>query len=214
MLIDLKVAGKHVVVVGASTEAQRKVSDFLEAGANILVVSQTFSAEIAKLGEQQKIAVQKETVEDAEAFIDSFDPKPDIVVALTNDHDLNAQLIGCARAAGCLAYAPDNPAISDFILPAVAKVGDVKVAVSTGGKSPAMASELRQRIEKLITPQDLAKIRLQEQIREILKEKVPDQKARRQLLYQILGDPEVNGLLERGKFEEAKAKALEAIENC
>jgi siroheme synthase (precorrin-2 oxidase/ferrochelatase) len=86
MLIDLKAAGKHVVVVGAGTEAQRKVSDFLEAGANILVVSQTFSAEIAKLGEQQKIAVQKETVEDAEAFIDSFDPKPDIVVALTNDH--------------------------------------------------------------------------------------------------------------------------------
>jgi precorrin-2 dehydrogenase/sirohydrochlorin ferrochelatase len=99
-------------------------------------------------------------------------------------------------------------------LPAVAKVGDVTIAVSTGGKSPAMASELRQRIEKLIAPQDLAKIGLQEQLREILKEKVPDQKARRLLLYKILGDPEVNGLLERGKFEEAKTKALEVLENC
>ena len=61
-----------------------------------------------------------------------------------------------------MVYAVDNPALSDFILPAVAQVGDVKVAVSTGGKSPAMARVLRERIEKLVTPEDLLEIELQE----------------------------------------------------
>ena len=60
--------------------------------------------------------------------------------------------------------------MSDFILPAVARVGDVKVAVSTGGKSPAMAHVLRERIEKLVTPQDLLEIELQANMRGILKD--------------------------------------------
>ena len=53
----------------------------------------------------------------------------------------------------CMVYSVDDPAQSDFILPAVAHVGDVKIAVSTSGKSPAMARALRERIEKMVTPQ-------------------------------------------------------------
>ena len=60
-----------------------------------------------------------------------------------------------------MVYSVDNPALSDFILPAVAQVGDVKIAVSTSGKSPAMAKVLRERIEKMITPEDLLEIQLQ-----------------------------------------------------
>ncbi len=71
-----------------------------------------------------------------------------------------------------MVYSVDNPALSDFILPAVAHIGDVKIAVSTSGKSPAMAKALRERIEKLIQPEDLLEIELQSHLRSILKEQI------------------------------------------
>ncbi len=212
MLVDLKSNGKYVVVVGGGSEAYRKTLDFVEADAKILVVSRTFTKGIIKLGEQRKVCLRNETVEDAKEFVGSFDPKPDVLVAVTDDHDLNAQLIKAAKVAGCMVYAPDNPAFSDFILLAVAKVGDIRIAVSTGGKSPAMARMLRQRIERLITQEDLLQIRLQSQLREQLKAQVADQKARRLLLYAVLEDEQVKTLLKEGKLAEAQEKATQILQ--
>lgn len=212
MLVDLKADGKHVVVVGGGSESYRKTVDFLEAGAKILVVSKSFSEGIKQLGQAGKISLQQEEVINAEAFVSSFDPKPDIIVAVTNDHELNSELIKCAKANGCMVYAPDNPAKSDFILPAVAKVGEVRIAISTGGKSPAMASVLRQRIEKIITEEDLLQVKLQSHVREVLKHQVLDQKVRKELLYRILEDKKVSKFLEEGKFEEAQKMATKIIE--
>jgi len=85
------------------------------------------------------------------------------------------ELVKAAKDAGSMVYAVDNPAVSDFILPAVAKVGDVKIAISTSTKSPAMAKTLRERIEKMITPEDLLEIQLQLWVRNIFKKQVFDQ---------------------------------------
>ncbi len=204
MLVDLKIGGKYVVLVGGGSEGYRKTCDFVEAGAKVLVVSADFSEGIQSLSKAGKICLQKEKVEDAKKFIDSFDPKPYLFAAVTNDHELNATLIEAAKAIGCMVYAPDNPTTSDFILPAVAKVGDVRIAVSTSGKSPAMASALRQRIEKLITYEDMLQIKLQSYLRQALKNRIPDQKVRRQQLYRIMEDAEVQGFLKEGKYEKAR----------
>jgi len=209
MLVDLKSDGKYVVVVGGGPESYRKTVDFLEAGAKILVVSRSSSSGIKQLQEQGKIRFQQAEVEDAKTFFDSLKPKPDLLVAVTNNHDLNARLIRHAKSAGCMVYAPDNPSMSDFILPATAKVGDVRIAISTSGKSPAMASVLRKRIEKMIMPEDLLQVKLQDYMRGILKEQISDQKVRRKLLYSILQNEEIQNLLKQGKFDDAKEKATE-----
>ena len=213
MLVDLNLEGKFVAVVGGGTEACRKTLDFLDAGAKILVVSNSFSKGITELGAAQKICLRKEEIQDADVFIKGLDPKPFVVVAVTNDHELNAQLFKSARSVGCIVYSPDNPSHSDIAIPAVAKVGDVKIAVSTSGKSPAMASVLRKRVENTITHEDLLQIELQEQMREVLKQTVADQKTRKAILYQIIEDAAVKELLEKDKFEDAKEKALETIKN-
>ncbi len=212
MLVDLKSNGKYVVVVGGGAEGYRKTLDFVEAGAKVLVVSRSVSSGIGKLSQAGKICLQKEEVEDAQAFVNSFDPKPDIVVAVTSNHKLNAELIKHAKATGCMVYAPDNPTISDFILPSVAKVGDIRIAISTEGKSPVMARVLRQRIEKMITQEDLLQVKLQSQIRETLKRQVADQKVRRDLLYKILEDPEVKKVLQKGKLDAAQTRAEEILQ--
>jgi precorrin-2 dehydrogenase/sirohydrochlorin ferrochelatase len=212
LLIDLKLEGKTVMVIGGGAEAYRKTQSFLDSGATIWVISRDFSSGIQRLGEEKKVALLKTEVRDAKSFVDSLNPKPNVLLAVTDDSKLNFGLVKAAKMWGCMVYSVDNPALSDFILPAVARVGDVKVAVSTGGKSPAMAHVLRERIEKLVTPQDLLEIELQANVRNILKTKVSDSKDRSKLLYEILNNTKIKEALLEGNFQEAQELAIEIIE--
>ncbi|MCW3998840.1 MAG: bifunctional precorrin-2 dehydrogenase/sirohydrochlorin ferrochelatase [Candidatus Bathyarchaeota archaeon] len=211
MLIDLKLTGKTVMVVGGGAEAHRKLQGILDSEAKIWVISRDFVEPIQKLGQEKRVALLKTGIKDAQAFVDSLSPKPYILLAATNDGALNAGLIKAAKFYGCMVYSVDDPSASDFILPAVAHVGDVKIAVSTGGKSPAVAHVLRERIEKLVTPMDLLSIQLQEKARAVLKEKVSDSEKRSQMLYEILGSEEIKKALSEGKLAEAETLALALI---
>jgi precorrin-2 dehydrogenase/sirohydrochlorin ferrochelatase len=212
LLVDLNFNGKYVVIVGGGSESYRKTLSFVEAGSKILVISKTFSSGIKKLHQMNKVNLLKAEVKDGEAFIKSLNPKPDILLAVTNDHRLNVQLVKHAKLAGCTVYAVDNPSVSDFMFPALARVGEVRIAVSTAGKSPAMARELRQRIEKLITQEDLLQIELQTYVRAILKQRILDQKVRRRVLYKVLKNDEIKRFLKEGKFEEAKEVSMKILE--
>jgi precorrin-2 dehydrogenase/sirohydrochlorin ferrochelatase len=211
LFIDLKLEGKNVIVVGGGAEAYRKTQSFLDSRATIWVISKEFSEGIQKLGEEKKVALLKTEVKDAKSLVNSLTPKPYALLAITNDVKLNLELVKAAKALGCMVYAVDNPALSDFILPAVARIGEVKIAISTGGKSPAMAHVLRERIEKLITPQDLLEIELQANVRNILKTKVPDAKVRGKLLYEILNNDNIKKALSEDKLKEAQELAMKLI---
>ena len=212
MLVDLNFKGKYVVIVGGGSESYRKTPTFVEAGAKILVVSKTFSDGIRKLHIMGKLELSQEEVKDAKALVKSLNPKPSLLVAVTTDHALNAALVQHAKSAGCMVYAVDNPVGSDFILPAIAKIGEVRLAISTAGKSPAIARLLRQRIEKMVTQEDLLQIKLQTYLREVLKKRISDQKVRKQILYKILENPEIRKLLKEEKFNEAQEMAVKNLE--
>jgi len=212
LLIDLKLDGKTVMVIGGGREAYRKTQNFVDSGAKIWVISRSFSSEMQKLCEDKKVALLKTEIQDAKTFVSSLNPKPDVLLAVTDEPALNCELVKAAKACGSMVYSVDNPAQSDFILPAVAKVGDVKVAVSTSGKSPAMARVLRQRIEKLVTPEDLLEIELQSHVRGILKDRVSDSETRGKVLYEILNNDNIKQALKQGKLEEAQELSMKLIE--
>ncbi len=199
------------MVVGGGAEAYRKLQSILDSNAKIWVISRDFSMQVQKLGEEKKVALLKTGIKDAQAFVDSLNPKPFLLLAVTNDNALNAGLVKAAKYYGCMVYSVDNPLQSDFILPAVARVGDVKVAVSTNGKSPAMARALRERIEKMVTPQDLLEIELQEKARVALKKIVSDPKVRSKMLYEILNSVEIKKALINGNLSEAETLAMKFI---
>jgi precorrin-2 dehydrogenase/sirohydrochlorin ferrochelatase len=158
------------------------------------------------------IDLQKAEINDGKSFVNQLNPKPDLLAVATSNHKLNAQLATCAKSEGLMVYVADNPAISDFILPAVSKIGEVRIALSTGGKSPAMAKTLRKRIERLITKEDLLHIELQEYLRAILKREISEQKFRKKILYEVLEDKGINELLKRAKMNKAKKEALTIME--
>ena len=213
MLIDLKLQGKTIIVVGGGKEAYRKTGSFVDSGAVIWVISKDFSEGIKGLAEAKKVALVKTEIKDARTFVDSLNPKPDVLLAVTDNSVLNLDLVEAAKEFGCMVYAVDNPAQSDFILPAVAHVGDVKVAVSTSGKSPAMARLLRERIEKLVTAEDLLEIELQAHVRGILRTRVSDSKQRSEMLYEILNNDKIKHALKQGNLCEAQELAMKLIEN-
>lgn len=212
MIIDFKFDGKYVVIVGGGTEAYKKTLRFIDAASKILVASRNFTNGIKKLYQEKKINLLKVDIKDGEAFFNQLNPKPDLLAVATNDQKLNMQLSKRARSAGCMVYVADNPSISDFILPAVARIGEVRIAMSTGGKSPAMAKVLRQRVERLITQEDLLQIKLQNYMRAILKQRISDQKVRKKILYKILNDEHVKKLLRNDKLDEAQRVALKILE--
>jgi len=210
--MDLKLDGKTVMVIGGGAEAHRKLQSMLDSGAKIWVISRDFCEEIQKLGAEKKVALLKTGIKDAQAFVDSLSPKPYMLLAATNDSALNLALVKAAKYYNCMVYAVDNPQMSDFILPAVAHVGDVKIAVSTSGKSPAMARALRERIEGMVTKQDLLEIELQEKARAALQTKVADPNMRSKTLYQILHSEEIKKALSEGRVAEAEELAMKIIE--
>jgi precorrin-2 dehydrogenase / sirohydrochlorin ferrochelatase len=212
LLLDLKLEGKTIIVVGGGSEAYRKTGSFVDSGATIWIISKDFSEDIQNLAKAKKVALVKTEIKNAQTFVDSLNPNPDILLAVTNNSALNLELIKAAKKLGCFVYSVDNPALSDFILPAVAHIGDVKIAVSTSGKSPAMARLLRERIEKLITPEDLLEIELQNKMRDTLKKQVVDSKERSKLLYEMLNNDKIKHALKQGNLVEAQELAMKLID--
>lgn len=209
MILDFNFKGKYVVVVGGGPEAYRKVLSFLDADSKILVASRKFLVGIHTLHYQKKLDLLKTDITDAAAFVECLGRSFDVLVAVTNDKNLNLGLVKHAKKQGIMVYCVDNPDVNDFIFPAIAKLGDVKIAVSTSGKSPTMARVLRQRIEKMVTPEDLLQIKLQAYIRPILKQLIANQKIRKVVLSEILEDRQIQKLIKKGSLEDAQNLALD-----
>ncbi|MCL1970796.1 MAG: bifunctional precorrin-2 dehydrogenase/sirohydrochlorin ferrochelatase [Candidatus Bathyarchaeota archaeon] len=214
MFIDFNVNEKKVVVVGGGAEGYRKLQNFLGSTAEITIVSSEFSEGVKSIAVQGRISLKQMRIVDVKKFIEQLNPMPDMLLAVTDDLELNRQLVVSAKDAGCIVYSVSDPSLCDFIFPAVAHVGDnVKIAVSTGGKSPAMAKELRQRIEGLVTREDLLEIELQAYLRDVFKGCISDQRVRSRFLKEILNNVDVKHALREGNICGAKELALKFVQN-
>ena len=202
-----------MVVVGGGPEGYRKTLSFLDAGAKVLVISKTFSASFKKLNGLGKVKLLIKDIEKGFSIFDDLRPRPDLLIVATNDRDLNQELAKQAKSNNYMVLDVDNPSISDFTQLAIARIGDFRIAISTGGKSPAMARVLRKRIEKMIKKEDVLQVQLQEYMRGIIKQKVPDHKIRRRLLYTILKNDEIRKLIRNNELDKAKTIAMGLIKD-
>jgi precorrin-2 dehydrogenase/sirohydrochlorin ferrochelatase len=140
VLIQLE--GKKVLVVGGGTVAERKVETLLQYGAQVQVISREMTPRLRRYSEGGKIGfIGQEFNEDwlEEAFM---------VIAATDDPSLNHQVSEKAKEKGLLVNAVDQPADCNFILPSILRRGDLLIAVSTSGKSPALAKKVREALEE------------------------------------------------------------------
>jgi precorrin-2 dehydrogenase / sirohydrochlorin ferrochelatase len=138
ILVDLK--EKKVVVVGGGKVAHRKIEALLECQADIYIASRDWVPELEQLMEEGRIKFL------GRRFSKVYLEGAFLVIASTDDSKLNRRVGSIAREMGILVNVVDQPADSNFIVPSVIKRGDLLIAISTSGKSPAMAKRVRERL--------------------------------------------------------------------
>lgn len=141
--VSLVLAGKRCVVVGGGAVAARKAAALVDAGADVLVVAPRICDQIRALPVIQAERPYREG-DLSEAWL---------VIAATDDTEVNRRVYADALAARIWANAADDPEACAFTLPAVLRRGPVTVAVSTGGHSPALAGWLRDQIGTQFGPE-------------------------------------------------------------
>jgi precorrin-2 dehydrogenase/sirohydrochlorin ferrochelatase len=132
---------KKIVVVGGGKVAYRKVLALLECGAEIHLAGRALTPELKQMVENEDIHFL------GQEFKEEYLNHAFMIIAATDDKDLNHHISTCAREKGVLVNAVDQPPDCDFIVPSILKRGDLQIAISTSGKSPALARRIRKRLE-------------------------------------------------------------------
>ncbi|MFO7964407.1 MAG: bifunctional precorrin-2 dehydrogenase/sirohydrochlorin ferrochelatase [Desulfobacterales bacterium] len=140
--IFLDISGRCCTVIGGGDVAARKAKTLIECGASVTVVSPEITESLHALADQKKITWKNRTCE-ARDVTGAF-----LVFGATNDNALNRRIQADAKEAGALCNIVDQPELCDFILPSLVERGDLVIAVSTTGKSPAYARKLKKYLEK------------------------------------------------------------------
>ena len=215
MIVDLNLKGKHVIVVGGGTEGVRKVNALLGQGCRITVISNRFNKYLNSQAESGKIETVKASLKDA-GILDRY-PNPFLVLASTDNRELNRSLCRKGREKGAFVYSVDDPAYSDFSYASVINIeGVIQVAISTSGRSPIMARQVRMRAErvlrKIIKKSDVENARLQQFARNAARPKLHTVQARKEFLYALLRDKKIQNLIKEDRIDEAKSATLELLQ--
>jgi siroheme synthase-like protein len=163
--VCLDMTDRPCLLVGGGPVAERKVAGLLDAGARLTVVSPSATDRLREWARGDRIRLLPREYAAADLAGQA------VVFVATDDGGINARVARDARAAGVLVNAADDPAHCDFILPAVLSRGEITVAVSTGGASPALARVVRDELGAYLDRDDYAALaRVVTDVRRILRE--------------------------------------------
>jgi len=140
--VNLDIQNRKCLVVGGGSVGTRKVMTLLECGAVVTVVSSDVTGELLELAEKKMIELKRRPY-------DSFDiDGMFLVIGATDNEELNWQINRDAEHQNKLCNIADRPEACNFILPSIVNRGNLVIAISTSGKSPAFAKKMRQDLEK------------------------------------------------------------------
>jgi siroheme synthase-like protein len=177
--IFLKLEGRRCLVVGAGTIAEGKIRGLLDAGASVQVVAPEAIAQIQKLAFDGVLTWNPRRFE-----MHDLDGKV-LVITATSSAEVNAQVFRAARERNVLCNSVDDPENCDFYYGAVVNRGDLQIAISTNGQSPALAQRLRQELEEQFGPEYKAWVAELGEAREQLSAKKIAVEPRRKLLHDL-----------------------------
>jgi precorrin-2 dehydrogenase/sirohydrochlorin ferrochelatase len=190
LILDL--TGRKVVIFGGGPVGARKAAYFM-GECHVLVASRSFGKEVRGL-DVERVKVDLATASDQE--LKDFMEGAFLVIAAMQDPALNNRILALSRASGILCNsATGDP--GDVIIPSVWKGKSHTVAVTTFGRSPAMARYIREKVALDADEIDLM-IDLQGRAREALKASEPTQERRSAILWEIIHDPAAWEALSRG----------------
>ncbi len=198
--IFLRIEQKRCVVIGGGKVALRKIKSLLSCGARVVVIAPEVLPEIEELAREGKIELIQRPYQEGDlegAFL---------VVAATNNPEVQEQVVSEAERRGLLLNVVDQPERSNFIVPSVIRRGRLSLAISTSGASPALARRLRETLEELFGPEYADYLELMARWRrEILSRDLPEEE-RRQIFEQLALLP-IPLWIKRGEWAQIEAVA-------
>lgn len=202
--IFLDVKDRPCLVVGGGEVAARKVSLLLKAGAKVTVVAPDLVAGMKALHDQITYVPR--------AFVEEDLDGCDLVIAATDDIDLNARVAELARARPIPVNVVDKPERCSFIMPSIIDRSPVVAAVSTGGASPVLARLIRSRLESLIPPAYGRLATLVEGLRQKVKQRLTNPGDRRLFWEKVLDGP-IAEMVFAGRDEAARNALTVALDD-
>jgi precorrin-2 dehydrogenase/sirohydrochlorin ferrochelatase len=203
--VYLNLKGKRVVVIGGGEVAERKVESMLETGALITLVSPEVTPRLSELADEKRVELHKRPYRLGDCRGAA------LVLSATDDAEVSSAVWNEARTSGALVNTADRPALCDFIMPAVVRRGDLTIAISTSGTSPALAARLRGRFSRMLGPEYERLLDLLARVRPEIRRRVQHERNRKALHYRIL-DSDVMTLLEQNDGDGAERRLQEIIE--
>jgi precorrin-2 dehydrogenase/sirohydrochlorin ferrochelatase len=140
--VNLDIRNRNCLVVGGGDVGTRKVMTLLDCGAMVIVVSPAVTEKIEELSNKGLIKLERR------GFKPTDLDQMFLVIGATDNPELNRQIHAGAERLGMLCNIADRPEVCNFILPAIVNRGDLIIAISTSGKSPAFAKTMRKDLEK------------------------------------------------------------------
>jgi precorrin-2 dehydrogenase/sirohydrochlorin ferrochelatase len=198
----LEMTDRRCLVIGGGAVAERKIAALLEAGAEVTVISPDVTEAISRWSKNDSIQFHARRYQRGD--INGHQ----LVFVATDDGSVNAQVHQDGKNQGVWVNAADDPEHCDFILPSVLRRGDLTVAVSSGGNSPALARTIREELESYFTQEYEQLAGLAAEARVELRKRsliAPFEVWRRALS----GD--VRQLLMRGEVAQAKSHLLKEL---
>jgi len=204
--LSLKLSGRTVAVVGAGVVALRKVETLLPCEARVRLVAPEAVPELRALAEQGALTWRARR----------FDPADlegcTLVIAATEDEEVNRRVVDEAHRRGLLVNVVDVPELCDFYVPSVLRRGPLAVAVSSGGGSPAFSARLRRELDQQLHPSLAAYLELLAEARAEIRRRIPDDSRRRMVLSAALLDCEARELVEAGDLASARVALWRVID--
>ena len=198
--VFLDLEGRVAVVIGGGAVAARKAESLQKAGARVIAVAPRFSAEFEALPvELRRRGYEPDDLDGAT-----------LVIAATDDAAVNQRVAADCRERRILVNVADDAELCDFLVPAVIDRGSIQLAISTGGKSPALARRLKADLQQALGDEYRAINDLLGELRERAKQspQLPHDRDRRQFFDDILGSGALE-LFREGRGEEARARIAE-----
>jgi precorrin-2 dehydrogenase / sirohydrochlorin ferrochelatase len=202
--IFIDASERHCVVIGGGEIAERKTRSLIEAGAAVTVVSPALTAGLAAMANGGAIRHLARTYQAGDldgAFL---------AFAASGEVETERAAAAEARARGVLINVADVTELCSFIAPAVIKRGDLQIAISTSGASPAFARKIREELEERFGPEYELMIDLLAASRQWLRVREGDVNTRTRLLTALVGS-DLRECLTRGDLAAADATILRVL---
>lgn len=197
----------RILVVGGGKVGTKRALKFREYGADVTVVSLSFSDELSKREDIRRIELDAREVD--QEFLRDYD----IVVTATNSPELNSRICDLCRKARKLCNNPTNPPDSSFIVPIFYEDEDIGIAVTTMGKSSIMSKVILDRALEAVRedPRILLELKVMSDVKAMLKRRVSDPGTRYTLYQKIFVDREFESFINNGNVSNALKRAEEIV---